>query len=224
MKREAPLENGYPDPLSLESLEATGSASASLVCCQCGATQTPQWREGPQGPKTLCNACGVKWYRQAKRSRKGGGHAGARVLHQRQQQAHTTKSNRVVGDSGDELTVTYCVMSDISEDSEEQLAALNLLSFAGVHPKDLDSADGEALDPDPEPQPTLLFNAEAFVPVSTSLTLTAAATTNALGFISAQLPGPELSCLQQMQAAVQQAFREVQAADAATLAVAQVHR
>jgi hypothetical protein len=27
-------------------------------CLQCGATKTPQWREGPHGPKTLCNACG----------------------------------------------------------------------------------------------------------------------------------------------------------------------
>ncbi|CAN1171885.1 GATA transcription factor 11 [Linum perenne] len=29
-------------------------------CSHCGVTQTPQWREGPMGPKTLCNACGVR--------------------------------------------------------------------------------------------------------------------------------------------------------------------
>ncbi|PNH06851.1 GATA transcription factor 8 [Tetrabaena socialis] len=29
-------------------------------CVECGATSTPQWREGPMGPKTLCNACGVR--------------------------------------------------------------------------------------------------------------------------------------------------------------------
>ncbi|KAI8470082.1 MAG: hypothetical protein J3K34DRAFT_521647 [Monoraphidium minutum] len=33
------------------------------VCFECGATQTPQWREGPVGPKTLCNACGVRYQR-----------------------------------------------------------------------------------------------------------------------------------------------------------------
>ncbi|KAF4546169.1 Gata transcription factor [Lasiodiplodia theobromae] len=28
-------------------------------CCQwCGATSAPEWRRGPGGPKTLCNACG----------------------------------------------------------------------------------------------------------------------------------------------------------------------
>ncbi|KAL3629552.1 hypothetical protein CASFOL_026774 [Castilleja foliolosa] len=29
-------------------------------CSHCQATKTPQWREGPMGPKTLCNACGVR--------------------------------------------------------------------------------------------------------------------------------------------------------------------
>lgn len=39
---------------------ATGVAHPGRVCSSCGATKTPQWREGPMGPKTLCNACGVK--------------------------------------------------------------------------------------------------------------------------------------------------------------------
>ena len=30
------------------------------ACLQCGVVKTPQWRMGPQGKKTLCNACGVK--------------------------------------------------------------------------------------------------------------------------------------------------------------------
>lgn len=31
-------------------------------CCQwCGATSSPEWRRGPSGPKTLCNACGRKF-------------------------------------------------------------------------------------------------------------------------------------------------------------------
>eukprot|EP00879_Flechtneria_rotunda_P001503 GHRR01001660.1.p1 GENE.GHRR01001660.1~~GHRR01001660.1.p1 ORF type:complete len:1310 (+),score=607.85 GHRR01001660.1:230-4159(+) len=39
------------------------------VCCECGATQTPQWREGPQGPKTLCNACGVRYQRSMSKNK-----------------------------------------------------------------------------------------------------------------------------------------------------------
>ncbi|GLT54935.1 hypothetical protein SLA2020_280930 [Shorea laevis] len=30
-------------------------------CTHCRAEKTPQWREGPSGPKTLCNACGVRY-------------------------------------------------------------------------------------------------------------------------------------------------------------------
>ncbi|GER43230.1 GATA transcription factor, partial [Striga asiatica] len=29
-------------------------------CMHCEITKTPQWRSGPMGPKTLCNACGVR--------------------------------------------------------------------------------------------------------------------------------------------------------------------
>ncbi|GMH45880.1 hypothetical protein BSKO_13843 [Bryopsis sp. KO-2023] len=32
-------------------------------CTSCSTSKTPQWREGPEGPKTLCNACGVKFSR-----------------------------------------------------------------------------------------------------------------------------------------------------------------
>ncbi|KAA3489543.1 GATA transcription factor 11-like [Gossypium australe] len=32
-----------------------------MKCTHCEVTETPQWREGPMGPKTLCNACGVRY-------------------------------------------------------------------------------------------------------------------------------------------------------------------
>ena len=32
-----------------------------LACSCCGVQKTPQWRAGPAGPKTLCNACGMRW-------------------------------------------------------------------------------------------------------------------------------------------------------------------
>ncbi|RYR44646.1 hypothetical protein Ahy_A08g040946 isoform B [Arachis hypogaea] len=30
-------------------------------CAHCEVEETPQWRNGPMGPKTLCNACGVRY-------------------------------------------------------------------------------------------------------------------------------------------------------------------
>jgi PAS domain S-box-containing protein len=31
------------------------------VCTDCGTLDSPEWRKGPSGPKTLCNACGCKF-------------------------------------------------------------------------------------------------------------------------------------------------------------------
>ncbi|KAI8148063.1 hypothetical protein BJV82DRAFT_594465 [Fennellomyces sp. T-0311] len=39
------------------------------VCTDCGTATSPEWRKGPHGPKTLCNACGLRW---AKKSKKKG--------------------------------------------------------------------------------------------------------------------------------------------------------
>ncbi|XP_045817453.1 GATA transcription factor 6-like [Trifolium pratense] len=35
--------------------------AAPRRCSHCGVTKTPQWRTGPLGAKTLCNACGVRF-------------------------------------------------------------------------------------------------------------------------------------------------------------------
>ncbi|XVE52041.1 hypothetical protein DITRI_Ditri02bG0088600 [Diplodiscus trichospermus] len=37
------------------------SESPGRKCLHCAAEKTPQWRTGPMGPKTLCNACGVRY-------------------------------------------------------------------------------------------------------------------------------------------------------------------
>ncbi|KAE8709714.1 GATA transcription factor 8 [Hibiscus syriacus] len=37
------------------------TAQAVRKCMHCEITKTPQWRAGPMGPKTLCNACGVRY-------------------------------------------------------------------------------------------------------------------------------------------------------------------
>lgn len=38
-----------------------GPAQFQRRCCHCQVQKTPQWRAGPLGPKTLCNACGVRY-------------------------------------------------------------------------------------------------------------------------------------------------------------------
>eukprot|EP00123_Amoebidium_parasiticum_P008442 comp18804_c1_seq1/m.20755 comp18804_c1_seq1/g.20755 ORF comp18804_c1_seq1/g.20755 comp18804_c1_seq1/m.20755 type:complete len:603 (-) comp18804_c1_seq1:33-1841(-) len=39
-------------------------------CGECGTTDTPQWRGGPNGAATLCNACGLKFFHIQNREKK----------------------------------------------------------------------------------------------------------------------------------------------------------
>lgn len=43
-----------------KKLEAAEGGGARR-CTHCASEKTPQWRTGPLGPKTLCNACGVRF-------------------------------------------------------------------------------------------------------------------------------------------------------------------
>ncbi|EGC39955.1 hypothetical protein DICPUDRAFT_96381 [Dictyostelium purpureum] len=38
----------------------------SLKCYQCNTSNTPEWRKGPDGPATLCNACGLAYAKKQK--------------------------------------------------------------------------------------------------------------------------------------------------------------
>ncbi|KAG9130420.1 hypothetical protein Leryth_004376 [Lithospermum erythrorhizon] len=51
-KKHATEENG---PVS------SGTHQTVRRCTHCQVQKTPQWRAGPLGPKTLCNACGVRY-------------------------------------------------------------------------------------------------------------------------------------------------------------------
>ncbi|CAD6243241.1 unnamed protein product [Miscanthus lutarioriparius] len=39
----------------------TAAQQGDRRCSHCGVQKTPQWRAGPEGAKTLCNACGVRY-------------------------------------------------------------------------------------------------------------------------------------------------------------------
>ncbi|XP_073124979.1 GATA transcription factor 7-like [Henckelia pumila] len=41
--------------------ETAGGFVSGRRCTHCLVQKTPQWRAGPLGPKTLCNACGVRF-------------------------------------------------------------------------------------------------------------------------------------------------------------------
>lgn len=41
-------------------------AKANRYCLECLTKSTPEWRSGPQGSATLCNACGLRYARKLK--------------------------------------------------------------------------------------------------------------------------------------------------------------
>ncbi|KAL9390653.1 hypothetical protein Peur_019258 [Populus x canadensis] len=56
------------DPCERQGSESEEMSSKSLetespqkkTCADCGTSKTPLWRGGPAGPKSLCNACGIR--------------------------------------------------------------------------------------------------------------------------------------------------------------------
>ncbi|CAL4902202.1 unnamed protein product [Urochloa decumbens] len=57
-KKESPAN---PAPNAASAAAATASGGEGRRCLHCETDKTPQWRTGPLGPKTLCNACGVRY-------------------------------------------------------------------------------------------------------------------------------------------------------------------
>ncbi|KAL3378014.1 hypothetical protein AABB24_004111 [Solanum stoloniferum] len=52
----APNNNSTTDPL------------VARRCANCDTTSTPLWRNGPRGPKSLCNACGIRFKKEERRA------------------------------------------------------------------------------------------------------------------------------------------------------------
>ncbi|KAF8048346.1 hypothetical protein N665_2556s0002 [Sinapis alba] len=60
-KRQKKNKNHACQTVVSDSPEQFNADRTVRICTHCETTKTPQWREGPCGPKTLCNACGVRF-------------------------------------------------------------------------------------------------------------------------------------------------------------------
>ncbi|KAG1362237.1 GATA transcription factor 5 [Cocos nucifera] len=58
-KQKTKKRGRKPKPPQVASLATGGGCERR--CSHCGVQKTPQWRAGPLGAKTLCNACGVRY-------------------------------------------------------------------------------------------------------------------------------------------------------------------
>ena len=71
----SPLNTGESGSFGGEEREVdkrrrTTKVADEYVCTDCGTLDSPEWRRGPQGPKTLCNACGLRWAKKEKKQSK----------------------------------------------------------------------------------------------------------------------------------------------------------
>ncbi|EHA8590924.1 GATA transcription factor 15-like [Cocos nucifera] len=58
---------GEKDTGSIDLSSSRESSGEPKSCADCRTTKTPLWRGGPSGPKSLCNACGIR-YRKNRRA------------------------------------------------------------------------------------------------------------------------------------------------------------
>uniref|UniRef100_A0A0D9XMB9 GATA-type domain-containing protein n=1 Tax=Leersia perrieri TaxID=77586 RepID=A0A0D9XMB9_9ORYZ len=56
-----PRGSGKKSPGPAAAAAEVGMEGGVRRCTHCASEKTPQWRTGPLGPKTLCNACGVRF-------------------------------------------------------------------------------------------------------------------------------------------------------------------
>ncbi|XP_073309734.1 GATA transcription factor 9-like [Primulina huaijiensis] len=55
------LVSPSPTHKTTPSIKKQPAETPGRKCLHCSSEKTPQWRTGPMGPKTLCNACGVRF-------------------------------------------------------------------------------------------------------------------------------------------------------------------
>ncbi|KYR02661.1 putative GATA-binding transcription factor [Tieghemostelium lacteum] len=69
-KRSTKAEKLQRDAISVKRTYVTTPKSKGNHCAFCGTLETPEWRKGPGGMKSLCNACGLHYAKNLKRENK----------------------------------------------------------------------------------------------------------------------------------------------------------
>jgi len=203
-------------------------------CTQCKATDTPQWREGPQGPKTLCNACGVKWLRQSKRGRDSSSSTPTKA---QSSPRHTgndqlkKSSSRTPTRHASKPGEPHAPASDSCDDTHwpaitTGVAAAAAAAAAGATAAPMDTSN---MDERTAAMSLLCFALSEQAPPSSNEgappdvkeeELFSYDYNTLLRSLPSGVPDPELQQLQQLHQEVQRAYRELAAADAARTAVA----
>ncbi|XP_022773992.1 GATA transcription factor 18-like [Durio zibethinus] len=89
-------------------------------CANCDTTSTPLWRNGPRGPKSLCNACGIRFKKEERRATAANAKNSGATASMLEQQNHGYHSNSWVHHSQDQKMSCFSPVNEFrfSEDSD----------------------------------------------------------------------------------------------------------
>ncbi|CAN6336358.1 unnamed protein product [Urochloa humidicola] len=64
------MDSSEQKVIGIAAAPAPAPEAGRPFCVECRTTATPMWRGGPTGPRSLCNACGIR-YRKKRRQELG---------------------------------------------------------------------------------------------------------------------------------------------------------
>ncbi|KAJ1843664.1 hypothetical protein LPJ70_003294, partial [Coemansia sp. RSA 2708] len=105
------------------------------LCHECITTVSSVWRSGPEGPRTLCNACGLRFYKQNQR----------RALEARRREMREPQDAALTPDSQQPSSSSSSRFAD--EDARPQLDAEPRPSPAPTRPSIANLCDPPASEP-----------------------------------------------------------------------------
>ncbi|KGN48832.1 GATA transcription factor 18 [Cucumis sativus] len=84
-------------------------------CANCDTTTTPLWRNGPSGPKSLCNACGIRYKKEERKAASSGQQASSWLQHH----SHSQKAPRFSHGIANELNPSVAFLTWSLNDTEQ---------------------------------------------------------------------------------------------------------
>ncbi|KAB5553137.1 hypothetical protein DKX38_010448 [Salix brachista] len=112
--------------------EINSSSNSNIrVCSDCNTTSTPLWRSGPRGPKSLCNACGIR-QRKARRAMAAAAAAAANGTVISIEASSSTKSSKVNNKVKKTRTSHVSQNKKLSKPPESSLQSQKKLCFKNL--------------------------------------------------------------------------------------------
>ncbi|KAI9474486.1 hypothetical protein BX667DRAFT_373280 [Coemansia mojavensis] len=100
------------------------------LCHECITTVSSVWRSGPEGPRTLCNACGLRFYKQNQRRALEARRREMREAAANADDSALTPDSQPTPSSSSSSSSSSNRMADADEDTQQQPADMDMTRFS----------------------------------------------------------------------------------------------